>query len=323
MIGSNSPTAANFCAYALDQGYQVIATSRSPEKEGVFLPYTWGKRSNVLFQQIDLNQDMYRLRSLMKHYRPAYVVNFSSQGMVAQSWDNPTHWMQTNVVAMAALLEVLRSADWLERYIHFSTPEVYGSTPKWTAESRIYAPSTPYALSRAAGDMSVALWAKTYGLPAVITRAANVYGEGQQLYRIIPRAFMCCLTGQTLPLQGDGLSERSFVHFDDVSRGVLLVCEQGRSGDDYHLSPRSTITIRDLVGKICAMSNKSFDAVVTMVSDRLGKDQSYLLDSGKIEKELGWRPLVELDDGLHRCAAWCRENLDVLRRLSQFYEHKP
>lgn len=300
-----------------------MATSRSPEKAGVFLPYTWKEHAGLTFEKIDLNLDMGRLKLLMKRHRPAYVVNFASQGMVAQSWDNPTHWMQTNVVAMTALLEVLRNADYLERYVHFSTPEVYGSTAGWIVESRNYKPSTPYALSRAAGDMSVELWAKTYGLPAVITRAANVYGEGQQLYRIIPRTFLCCFTGQTLPLQGGGLSDRSFVHFDDVSNGVMLVCEQGRNGENYHMSPRSSITIRKLVELICAIAERPFDDVVKMVADRLGKDQAYLLDSTKIKDELGWQPRVTLEDGLHRCAAWCRENLGELRTLPQIYEHKP
>lgn len=324
VIGSNSPSAASFCAHASSRGYKVIATSRSPEKSSVFLPYKWGTPTkDVVFEQIDLNHDMDRLESLMKQYRPIYVVNFASQGMVAQSWDNPTHWMQTNVVAMSSLLEVLRSSDFLERYVHFSTPEVYGSTEGWVAENRDYKPSTPYALSRAAGDMSVALWSKTYGLPAVITRAANVYGEGQQLYRIIPRAFLCSFTGQRLPLQGGGLSERSFVHFDDVSDGVMRICENGRIGEDYHLSPRSSITIRHLVEEICTIAGKPFEEVVEIAPDRLGKDQAYLLESTKIMNELGWNPQVSLDEGLHRCAQWCLQNLAELRLLPQVYEHKP
>ncbi len=323
VIGSNSPSAASFCAYALDRGYQVVATSRSREKPDVFLPYKWEGRRGLTFEQVDLNHDMPRLESLMRHHRPKYVVNFASQGMVAQSWDNPIHWMQTNVVAMSALLEVLRGCDFLDRYVHFSTPEVYGSTEGWISENRDYKPSTPYALSRAAGDMSVALWSKTYGIPAIITRAANVYGEGQQLFRIIPRTFMCCFTGQTLSLQGGGLSERSFVHFDDVSDGVMRVCENGRNGEDYHISPRTSITIRHLVEEICSIAQKPFQEVVTMAPDRLGKDQTYLLESTKIMTELGWQPRVTLHDGLRRGGDWCFKNLDELRKLPQIYEHRP
>lgn len=323
VIGSNAPSAANFCAHALDRGFEVVATSRSREKNDAFLPYKWQGRKGLTFHQIDLNHDLDRLRGLLKEHRPRYVLNFASQSMVAQSWDNPAHWMQTNVVALVELLELLRGLDFLDRYLHFSTPEVYGSTPDWIRETRHYAPSSPYASSRAAGDMNVALWNATYGLPAVITRAANVYGEGQQLFRIIPRTFLCCYTGGKLPLQGGGLSERAFVHFDDVSRALMLVLERGRIGEDYHVSPRSSISIRDLVRKICDSANAKFDDVVELAADRLGKDQAYLLDSTKINEELGWKPQVSLDEGLERCGRWCRDYLDLFKQLPQVYEHKP
>jgi dTDP-glucose 4,6-dehydratase len=323
VLGSNSPSGASFCAHALDLGYEVIATSRSPEKPDAFLPYRWNGRTGLTFHRIDLNKDMAALKSLMLLHRPRHVLNFASQSMVAQSWEKPVHWMRTNVVAVVELLELLRSMDFLERYIHFSTPEVYGTTDDWVREHRHYAPSTPYASSRAAGDMNVALWAATYGLPAVITRAANVYGEGQQLYRIIPRALLCAFTGQKLPLQGGGLSERSFIHFDDVSRAMMLLIEQGRPGQDYHVSPRSSIRIRDLVRLIADIADVTFDDLVDMAPDRLGKDQSYRLDPARMNEEFGWTPEISLDDGLRRCAAWCRAHLDLFKTLPQVYHHSP
>lgn len=323
VLGSNSPSGASFCAFAADRGYEVLATSRSPEKHEAFLPYKWNGRKGVTFHQVDLNNDLDKLKSLLAQHKPAYVVNFASQSMVGQSWEHPDHWMQTNVVSLVKLLELLRGADYLERYLHFSTPEVYGSTPDWIKEHRHYDPSSPYASSRAAGDMNVTLWTSTYNLPSIITRAANVYGEGQQLYRIIPRAYLCCQTGTKLPLQGGGLSERAFIHFDDVSSGVLLLLEKGKNGSDYHLSPRSSISIRDLVQKICDTAKVKFDDVVQLAPDRLGKDQAYLLDSAKIKAELGWEPSVSLDDGLERCAKWSLQYLDLLKTLPQVYSHKP
>lgn len=323
VIGSNSPSGASFCGSALDHGFEVIATSRSPEKPDVFLPYKWRGRKGLTFHTIDINHDLESLKSLLHQHRPNYVVNFGSQSMVAQSWDNPAHWMQTNVVATVKLLDLLRGLDFLQRYVHFTTPEVYGSTPDWIVENRHYAPSSPYASSRAAGDLNVALWTTTYGLPGVMTRAANVYGEGQQLFRIIPRTFLCCYTGKKLPLQGGGLSERAFVHFDDVSSALMLILSKGRNGEDYHISPRSSISIRDLVQMICDIAEKKFDDVVDMAPDRLGKDQAYLLDSTKIKNELGWQPQVSLRDGLERTAKWCLDNLDALRDLPQVYQHKP
>jgi dTDP-glucose 4,6-dehydratase len=323
VLGSNSPSAASFCAHALDSGIEVIATSRSPEKDDAFLPYKWRGRRGLTFHQVDLNHDLAALKSLLDRHRPGYVVNFASQSMVAQSWEHPAHWMQTNVVAIVELLELLRNLDFLDRYLHFSTPEVYGSTPDWVRENRHYAPSSPYASSRAAGDMNVALWHTTYGLPCVITRAANVYGEGQQLFRIIPRTFLCCYAGLKLPLQGGGMSERAFVHFDDVSRALMLILEHGKSGEDYHISPRGAVSIRDLVQKICDTVKVKFDDVVELAPDRLGKDQAYLLDSTKIKDQLGWTTQVGLDEGLQRCAQWCLDYLDLLKKLPQVYHHKP
>ena len=323
VIGSNSSTGANFCAHALELGLEVIATSRSVEAHPVFLAYKWTSKMGLTFEQVDLNHDMEYLKTLIRRHHPKYIINFASQGMVAESWENPSHWMQTNVVANAELLELLRNCDFLDRYIHFSTPEVYGTTRNWVSENRNYSPSTPYALSRVAGDMNVALLTKTYGLPAVITRSANVYGEGQKLYRIIPRTLLCCLTGQTLPLQGGGTSERSFIHFDDVSRALMLICKQGKNGDDYHISSRQSTSIRELVSRICAITKVRYSDLVEVTEERLGKDHAYFLNATKICDELGWSPQVNLEEGLDRCARWCVENLDVLQLLPQVYSHKP
>ena len=323
VLGSNSPSGASMCAHALDLGLQVIATSRSPETNPVFLPYKWKAHQDVTFHEIDLNKDMVTLGELLRKHRPKYVFNFASQSMVGQSWDSPTHWMQTNVVAVVDLLELLRNMDFLDRYVHVSTPEVYGSTSGWTKENRRFDPSSPYAASRAAGDMNVALWTRTFDLPAVTTRSANIYGEGQQLFRIIPRALLCCLTGQQLPLQGGGRSERSFIHVEDLSRALMSVADKGTSGEDYHVSPHSSIRIVDLVRKICELTNVAFDDVVRMSDDRLGKDQAYLLDSEKIRSELGWSENVDLDEGLRRCAGWMSENLETLRKIPPVYVHKP
>lgn len=323
VIGSNSPSGATFCSYLLKAGYEVIATSRSEEKQSVFLPYKWNEHKALTFKQIDLNNDLNDLASLLSSYKPKYIVNFASQSMVGQSWEHPVHWMQTNVVSLVNLLELLRQQDYLERYVHFTTPEVYGSTDGWVKESMTFDPSTPYASSRAAGDMNVALWQKTYGLPAVLTRAANIYGEGQQLYRIIPRAFLCCLTGSKLPLHGGGYSERAFIHCDDTSHALDLILQNARNGESYHISPYAKISIRNLVAKICDMAGQNFEDVVEECGDRLGKDQNYLLDSSKIKSELGWVPEISLENGLERCMKWVKDNLDQLRTIDPVYIHKP
>ena len=164
------------------------------------LPYRWPQdgdnsalatEDNFSFQSIDLNNQLDALLELIDSVRPELVVNFAAQGMVAESWLNPTHWYRTNVTAQVALHDALRKKPFLEKYVHVTTPEVYGSTDgDWIKEHNHFAPSTPYAVSRAACDLHLHSFYQSYGFPVVFTRAANVYGPGQQLYRIIPRTLL-------------------------------------------------------------------------------------------------------------------------------------
>ncbi len=192
-----------------------------------FLPYKWQKRpGKVRFQRIDLNHDLDALKALLAAERPTHVVNFAAQSMVGESWLNPDHWMMTNVVSTVRLHELLRNYDGLERYVHVTTPEVYGSTEGWVTEDAPFNPSTPYAVSRAAGDMSLRTYFANYQFPVVFTRAANVYGPGQQLYRIVPRTIVAAMGGQKLRLDGGGKSVRVFIHMTDVSDATLKIAPQ-------------------------------------------------------------------------------------------------
>ena len=229
VIGSNSFSGSHFVQSALEKGYKVIGISRSREYPDVFLPYRWQKSAPDAFEfrQYDLNTDLEQIMNLVHGTKPDYVVNFSSQSMVAQSWENPAHWFRTNTLSTIMLHDRLRQCSFLKKYIHISTPEIYGSCEGLVKENTDYHPSTPYAVSRAAADMSLTTYFKTYDFPVVFTRAANVYGPGQQLYRIIPRAILFFLTGQILELHGGGTSVRSFIHIADVVKGTLMAMEKG------------------------------------------------------------------------------------------------
>ena len=160
VIGSNSFSGSHFVNQALRAGHPVWGVSRSPEPNPVFLPYRWPQSTgnaalataeNFNFQAIDLNSQLNALLELINQVQPELVVNFAAQGMVAESWLNPTHWYRTNVVAQVALHDELRQKPFLQKYVHVTTPEVYGSTDGgWIKEHNHFAPSTPYAVSRAA-----------------------------------------------------------------------------------------------------------------------------------------------------------------------------
>lgn len=324
VLGSNSFSGATFCDYLAEQGYDVVATSRSPEPHEAMLPYRWSKRKgSVRFEQVDINHDLSKLEALLKRERFTHVVNFAAQSMVGQSWDHPDDWMMTNVVSTVRLHVLLRGLDFLDRYVHVTTPEVYGSTDGWVKEDTRFNPSTPYAVSRAAGDMSLKTFVDTYNLPAVSTRAANVYGPGQQLYRIIPRVILSAIAGEKMKLDGGGKSVRVFIHMRDTSDATLKVALQGKVGETYHISGWDLISIRDLTEMILNKLGRKFEDCVEVGPDRPGKDQAYMLNSSKIRAELGWEDKIKLSDGIDECIAWARRFEGELAKLPSKYIHKP
>ena len=323
VIGSNSFSGSHFVDYALEQGLEVIGISRSSEPNPVFLPYKKRKDAPIRFFKCDLNYDLTKIMQIVEDFRPDFIVNFAAQSMVAESWQNPEHWFQTNVVATIKFHDHLRKCNFLKKYVHVSTPEVYGTCEGVVTENTSYNPSTPYAVSRAATDMSLMGFQKAYNFPVTFTRAANVYGPGQQLYRIIPRTILFFLIGRKLQLHGGGASVRSFIHIRDVADGTLRVARQSPPGEIYHFSTSRNISIRALIEMIAKQMSIDFDRNVGVVGERLGKDAAYLLDSTKARETLGWQDQISLEQGIEETIAWVRDNLDVLKKLPFDYIHKP
>ncbi|MBU1912708.1 MAG: GDP-mannose 4,6-dehydratase, partial [Candidatus Omnitrophica bacterium] len=240
VIGSNSFSGSSFIAHCLSEGLQVLGISRSKELMEVFLPYKWNKvnkpKDLFRFEQLDINRDSEAIAKVIQEFRPDYVVNFAGQSMVAQSWEHPEHWYQTNVIGNVKLHDKLRHFNFLKKYVHVSTPEVYGNCSGKITESSPFNPSTPYAASKAACDMHLVTFLKQYRFPVVFTRAANVYGPGQQLYRIIPRAILYIKLKKKIPIHGGGHSVRSFIHIKDVADATLKIARKAALGDCFHIS---------------------------------------------------------------------------------------
>ena len=324
VVGSNSFSGASFVDKLTKQGHQVTGFGRSPEPHHAFTPYSWTPRVGTFnFYQCDLNHDIDVIMGIIERERPAYVVNFSAQSMVAESWKNPEHWFMTNVVSTVRFHDRLRCCEFLKKYVHITTPEVYGSTSGSISEDAPFNPSTPYAVSRAASDMSLKTFFTAYGFPVVFTRAANVFGPGQQLYRIIPRTILFIKLGRKLQLHGGGHSERSFIAIDDVSNATMRIMQDGIPGETYHISTTRVITIRDLVEMICSRMNVDFEDHVEVVDERLGKDAAYTLNSEKLRSQLGWQDCVSLEQGLDETISWVDCWLNDLKQLPFDYIHKP
>lgn len=322
VLGSNSFSGASLIRKALEQGAQVLGISRSPENNASLLPYKWGERDRFRFRQLNLNNDTEEIINEIKSFKATQVVNFAAQAMVAESWHNPDHWYQTNVVANVRLHDQLRQISTLQKYVHVSTPEVYGSCSGLIDENQPFSPSTPYATSRAACDMHLINFYKNYDFPVVFTRAANVYGPGQQLYRIIPRCILYIKLGKKLKLHGGGKSLRSFIHILDVAEATLDIADKSTPPETFHLSTDQHVSIRNLVEMICQKMDADFEKLVEVSPDRPGKDDAYLLDSSKAKEDLNWKPKISLEDGIEETICWVQDNFDDLVNEPLEYIHK-
>jgi dTDP-glucose 4,6-dehydratase len=325
VIGSNCFSGASFVNYVLDENPQatVIGISRSAEYNDVFLPYKKINSDRFTFHCLDLNIHLDEVIDIIKGFCPDYIINFSAQGMVGQSWSNPEQWFRTNCIALMNLANALKEENYLRRFVQISSPEVYGSCQGVITEDAQLSPSTPYAASKAAGDLSLLPFFKNFNFPLVYTRATNVYGAYQALYRIIPRSIISIKNGDKIPLHGGGVAVKSYIHIRDVCAATLAVARRGENGQVYHISPENgDISIKEVVRLICEKLGKSFDSSVEIMDERLGQDAFYIIDSTKIRKELGWKPTIGFEQGLNEVISWVEKNFEELLKHPREYIHK-
>jgi dTDP-glucose 4,6-dehydratase len=325
VLGANSFSGQDFVDLLLDDpGSEVIGVSRSPERSKLFLKYKLRPDlSRYRYFQFDFNMDTDKLLALLDAEKPERVVNFAAQSEVAPSWEHPEHWFETNTVALARMVNHLRRQNYVKRYLHISSPEVYGTCVGTVTEDAPMNPSTPYAASKAAADFLLRTYQKQYGLPVVWVRATNVYGARQQLFKIIPRSVIYIKLGKKIQLHGGGKAVKSYIHIRDVSRGELAVLERGQLGQIYHLSPDRGVAVRDVVQTICDAMGKRFEDATQVVEERPGQDAAYVIDSTRARKELGWSPQVNLKNGLAEVVRWVEENWVEIAKQPLEYQHKP
>ena len=323
IIGCNSFSGSNFVNFLLKKNINTIGISRSKLKKKLFFPTDLQENNKFLFKKLNLNSDQVKIIRLIDKYKPKYIINFAAQGMVNESWKDPKNWYQTNLMSIIDLTEKLKNKSYLKKFIQFSTPEVYGNTSKkWIYENYNFNPSTPYASSRAASDRHLINIFEQSKFPIIFTRAANVYGPHQDLYRIIPKTICHLLLKKKLYLDGNGESYRSFIHIRDVSSALYLILKKGKTGETYHISTNDIISIKNLTKKILNLVNKNYgQLIIPIKKDRLNKDKYYMLNSKKL-RNLGWKNKISLEKGIFETYQWIHKNLKKIKNLKTEYIHK-
>lgn len=324
VIGSNAFSAQDFIDLALDTfDGAVIGVSRSPQPAPFFLRHSQHKNAaRFTFHQLDLNKNTDAIIDLCDREQPTHIVNFAAQSEVAPSWETPEHWYQTNTVALAQLVNHWRKQNYLQKYLHISSPEAYGSCSGNVTETTPDNPSTPYASSKSAADQLLRVFHKQFGFPVVFVRSTNVYGARQQLFKIIPRSVIYIKHGKKIQLHGGGVAVKSYIHIRDISHGEMAILQHGRTGELYHLSPDNGIAVRAVVEKICGLLNVDFASATEMVAERPGQDAAYVIDSTKARQAFNWRPSVDINTGLNEVVQWVNTNWTAISALPLSYQHR-
>ena len=277
------------------------------------LTYAGDRRSladveeRIVFAEGDIG-DLEGCRRLLEDEGVDVVVNFAAESHNSLAVVDPTRFFRTNVLGTQALLEAARLAE-VTRFHHVSTCEVYGDLPLdsdevFTEESP-YRPRTPYNASKAGADHAVRAYHETYGLPITITNCSNNYGSSQFPEKVIPLFVTNALDDVELPLYASTQNKREWLHVADHCRAIELVLERGRVGETYNVGSGVEKTIDEIADAVLELAGKP-SSLKTIVPDRPGHDRRYLLDSGKLRRELGWEPEVGFESGMRDTVEWYR-----------------
>jgi dTDP-glucose 4,6-dehydratase len=252
--------------------------------------------------------DVPRIEEIVVAERPDAIVNFAAETHVDRSINDPSLFLKTNVLGTQVLLETARRQG-IARYIQISTDEVYGSLgPEGKfSESSSLRPNSPYAASKTSGDLLVRAWFKTYGVPAIVTRCSNNYGPYQFPEKLIPFFITLLRENTPVPVYGDGMNVRDWIHVDDHSRAIEAVLLRGKPGEVYNIGGGNERTNIEITKMLFSFVGKP-ESLMKFVPDRPGHDRRYAIDDSKIRRELGVAPQVPFEEGLRETVRWYLEN---------------
>jgi dTDP-glucose 4,6-dehydratase len=263
----------------------------------------------ISFESADI-KDEECIKRIFDKYKPKHIINFAAESHVDNSINDYTPFVDTNILGTLNLLKHSMNLDSLEKFIHVSTDEVYGSLELDSDESfhelTQYQPNNPYSASKAASDHFVRAFYKTYGVPAIITNCSNNYGPGQHKEKFIPTIISKARNNQKIPVYGDGLNVRDWLFVHDHCEGINLVRQKGKIGEKYNIGGGTEVSNIELVKMILNVMNKP-ESLIEYVTDRPGHDRRYSINCDKITKELGYKPNYTLEQGIQKTLPWYGE----------------
>ena len=296
------------------KGSEIIELSRQNRSRKTYHPSEYSYHQ-IKHLEFDINKDINSFPEIIAAFKPEYIFNFLALGMVNPSWEKPSRWLQTNVVQLSKILEFLKGNKDLKLFVQASTPEVYGPQQiddEPIEENCVYNPSSPYAVSKSAFDLFLRTYGGKNNIPFLITRAANIYGPCQPLYRVIPRLCYSALTKKEFILSGDGRATRSYLHVEDYSRSLDLLIKKGTLDEIVHISTQHFLSLNEVIETVGEVSGTNMSDIVTRGEARISEDIAYKMSNKKLKKLTGWEPNIALKDGILETLNWLQPRLEEI-----------
>ncbi len=305
---------SNFIFYLMKQhpSYQIICLDKLTYAGNLSTLKSVLDKPNFKFVKLDIC-DRVGVYKLFKQEKPDVVVNFAAESHVDRSIENPTIFLETNIIGTSVLMDACRKYG-IKRFHQVSTDEVYGDLSLdrpdlFFHEDTPLHTSSPYSSSKASADLLVGAYYRTYNLPVTISRCSNNYGPYQFPEKLIPLMIQRALNNEKMPVYGDGKNVRDWLYVDDHCRAIDLILQKGKPGEIYNIGGHNEMHNIDIVKLICDYLHKPY-SLIEHVTDRKGHDRRYAIDPAKIHKELGWLPKVMFKDGIRQTIQWYLDHKD-------------
>ena len=322
VTGGSGFIGSNLVKYLLKKKYFVINIDCLKYSANPYNTKNLNKNKNYVFFKLDINNKN-KILKILKKYKPEGIFNLAAETHVDRSIDSPYNFIHSNILGIYNLLEAIRKYKKKIKLIHISTDEVYGDVLVGRSDEKYpYKPSSPYSSSKASSDHLVQAYVRTYKIPAIISNCCNNYGPNQFPEKLIPKLIFNIINNKPLPIYGKGKNSREWMHVQDHCEALLMIYKRGKIGENYNIGSGVNLKNIDIAKKLLKISKNKSSKIsqkvkIKFIKDRPGHDFRYALNNKKIQKKLGWKTKISLNDGLLQTFNWYKNNKNFFKSVSK------
>ena len=322
VTGGSGFIGSNLVKFLLKKKYFVINVDSLKYSANPYNTKKLNKNKNYVFFKLDINNKNNILK-VLKKYKPQGIFNLAAETHVDRSIDSPYNFIHSNILGIYNLLEAIRKYKKKIKLIHISTDEVYGDVLVGRSDEKYpYKPSSPYSSSKASSDHLVQAYVRTYKIPAIISNCCNNYGPNQFPEKLIPKLIFNIINNKPLPIYGKGKNSREWMHVQDHCEALLMIYKRGKIGENYNIGSGVNLKNIDIAKKLLKIAKNKSSKIsqkvkIKFIKDRPGHDFRYALNNKKIQKKLGWKTKISLNDGLLQTFNWYKNNKNFFKSVSK------